>query len=333
MSTSTTQTLSELTSSGFKDLNPRSVDVIRQILTKDNFTAQLPALGVDGINNIYVRESTQATTTTFDVGDQVTESVVKDTKVTDECGRLVTQVSLDRKVAIGSNNREPWGRQLEGATWAMTQKWQDQAANGGGATDGDITGLTGLADGAGSGQKYTADTTTSGVAVALVHLDKIRELLQYPCDFFCMNEKLLIDIKVLMQSAGGIQTVEYQNPFASFNTVGATGSFEEIRNFRVPAYDGVPIFTNNYLGTETTSGGSGKYRIIAGSFAAGKGLEYFYPTTDDQGMRTALGVQIDPLHSKEDRDERFLRVVHMAGLSLYSTKAIAQGVNFKITNT
>lgn len=330
---STTLTLTNLTNSGFKDLNPRSVDVIRQILTKDNFTAQLPALGIDGIANYYVRETTQATTTVFDVGDAVTESKVVDTKTSDECGRLVTQVSLDRKVAIGSNLREPWGRQLEGATWVMTQKWQNQAANGGGSSDGDITGLTGLADGAGSSQKYTPGTSTSGIAVALVHLDKIREKLQYPCDFYVMNEKLVTDIKVLMQSAGGIQTIEYQNPFASFNTVGATGSYEEIRNFRVPAWDGVPIFTNNYLTTETTNSGSGKYRIIAGSFAPGKGLEYFYPITDDQGMRTALGVQIDPLHSKESYDERFLRVVHMAGLSLYSTKAIAQGVNFKITNS
>jgi len=331
--TSSTISLAQLTASGFKNLNPRAVDVIRQILTKDAFTAQIPAFGVSGIHNIYVRESTATTSYLQDIADAITETKAVDVKVTNEVGRIVTQVSLDRKVAIGHNNRNAWGRQIEAASWSMTQKWQNQVACGTGASEGNITGLEALADGAGATQKYTADTTTSGVALALVHLDKIKALCKYPVDYFVMNEALLIDFKVLCQAAGGIQTVELQNPFGSFNSMGITASYEEIPTVRVPAWDGVPLFVNNYLTTETTNGGASKYRIIAGSFAPGKGLEYFYPEIDDKGNRTALGVMIDPIHDKEGFDERFVRIVHMAGLSLHSTKAIAQGVNYKITNS
>lgn len=329
---STTLTLAQLTASGFQNLNPFAVDVIRQVLTKDNFTAQIPARGVSGIYNTYVRESTQVLAKTHAVAGTVSESVAVDVKTNDEVGRIISQISLDRKVAIGHNLTNPWGRQFQAGTWAMTQKWQNQVANGGGTAEKDISGLTKLADGAGSGQKYTPGTSTSGIALALVHLDKIKALLQYPCDFFVMNEKLFIDFKVLAQSAGGLRMEEYQRPFAVYGSDGRVLAFEE-QTVRVPTYDGVPIYINNYLGTETTKGGSGKYRIIAGSFEPGKGLEYFYPVTDDKGMPTALGIMVEPVQMKPDYDEKFVRVVHCAGLSLYSTKAIAHGINFKITNS
>ena len=88
----------------------------------------------------------------------------------------------------------------------------------------------------------------------------------------------------------------------------------------VNAFSSVPIFVNDYIDTETTGGLSGVTRITAGCLDEGVGLTGFIPA------RTGKLLEISPVVQHQDRDSVYRRLRLIAGLALYSTKALAQWI-------
>lgn len=313
---------------GSVNLNPLDMAIAQEFITTDQFTQLLPARPVSGIQNRYRRETVRPNVAPHHIDGTVCESVGKFTTVTDEVGRIMAQPKLDVKVARMANLADAFREQLSSVRWELVDKWGYYLINGNGQTspssdDGEIKGLKVLADALPATQRYTPGTTTSGVALQFIHLDKLRKLLQYRPDFYLMTEDHLIDLKALFINLGGVAMPEVMRPFTVFE-----GDRIVIQNRPVPAYGGIPIFTSNHIQVESTNGATGKYRIYAGSFEEGKGLEVFY----DQ-RNGAMGLEVEGIQMKEKKDDKFVRVRHMMGLSLRSTLSLACLVNMKITNT
>lgn len=307
---------------GAVQVDPLALDVIRKTII-DQFTSQLPIKSVPGIHNIYRRRGTTPTILVHDVGSIITEGYATATKVTDEVGVLLAQISLDRKVELGHNLKDAWEDQLDAYIPELRDKLSNQIINGTGATDGNFSGLKKLADTFGSAQKFTNSTTTSGVAIQFHHLDRIANLTRGSRKCFVMNKNIALDLKVLGLALGGNMWSQTMVPYAAINE----GGFWEIENRPVQAYNGIPIFVDDSCTTETTNGKSGKYRVYCVSLDESTGVSLFYPA-----KVPSMGMEIAPIQRKESYTESFLRLSWHIGLSAKSSQALAQGTNFKFTN-
>jgi len=319
-------TLANLATWGAKNANPVDLTLAQETIVIDQFTQQIPVSFVNGTENRYRREVTRVPVVPHHVGGTVCEGVGSFTPVTDQVGRLLAQIPLDKKIQAASNNVSQIRDQLQSTAWELAEKLGYYMINGNGGTtssDGEIKGLKILSDALPATQWYLPATSAAGVALQLIHLDKIRKLVKYPIDFYLMHSDLYIDYKDLAMAMGGNALGEVQRPFASF-----AGGSVVIQDRGVPAYDGIPIYTSDHIQTESCYGNPLKHRIYAGSFQQSKGLEMFFDPSN-----TTMGIQVDPVHTKEGSDEDFWRVRDMKGLSLRSTLSLSYGSNFKITNS
>lgn len=324
---STTMSLASLLASGMQDRNPMALEVLRRI-TFDQFTSQMPTKGINGVHNIYRRRGTTPLVKVHDVGGAVCEGTATSTVITDQVGRILAQPSIDRKVYTGANLIDAWIDQIQAFVPQIREKAADRIINGTGATDGDVIGLKKLASNFGSNQLFRSSTTTSGVAIKFHHLDRISNLVLGSNKFFLMHPNTALDLKVLGLALGGNTWGQTMIPYAVADGNGVIG----LMNKPVASYNGIPIFESNWMTTETTNGGSGKYRVLCGSFDDSDGVSMFYPQSDIDGP-TTLGMQILPAQQKESQDEKFVRIVWQFGISAKSTQSLAQGVNFKFTNS
>ena len=94
----------------------------------------------------------------------------------------------------------------------------------------------------------------------------------------------------------------------------------------VNSFSSIPIFVNDYIETETTGGFQGVTRITAGCFGQSVGLTGFIPA------RPGKLIETSPEVVHQDRDSVFRRLRLIAGLALYSTKALAQWVKLKASS-
>jgi len=324
---SSTLTLDQLLASGLQSVDPVLFTLGLATFTHDNFTRVIPAKPIDGIHDIYMRETTRPTVSLNSVSEAVTESQAVRTRYTKEVGHLHAQLSLDDKIIMGHNlgSGRAWPEQLDLAGLEIARKWGYYVAEGNASTDADIEGLRYLANNAGSSQKYVAATTTTGASLTTVILDKMLEKLAFKNQpaAFVMCQAHLTDYKQVVQANGALPTIEFQDDFGRFNSQAP---------LNIPSYAGVPIFTSDHIAVETTYSGGSKYRIYLVSLGP-QGLRYFYPKTDKRGRPTALGLTMDDIHRKEGYTEDILGIHHWAGLSLLSNLGIVHAVNVKITNT
>lgn len=329
MATSLTASLAEVLAYGGRNANPISLGIIKETIYQDTFlwSSLFPTKGIDGIINSYRRESTRPKVKTHNVGGTICESYATFHPVNDQIGRAIVQIPVDLKVLTSNNQTDFWGDQFLAASYEFSDYMQNNIINGTGDTDGEVIGLKKLVTGFGAGQKFVPSASTTGAAVQLLDLDRLASLVRYPRKFFLTHPNIAIDIKALGMAQGGNSWKDIMVKYAAPGTEGYV-TFDERP---VQAYNGIPIFESEWLGTETTYGGSAKYRILCGSFAPGKGLEFIYPNSFG-GRPASLGFQIDPRHTKENHDEDFIRARWSFGISCYSTRSLAQAVNYKFTN-
>lgn len=318
--------LAEMVTGGAHNRNPIEMTIAQEFITTDQFTALLPARPVVGNVNRYRRETQRVLTKPHHIDGTICEGVAKFTTVQDEVGRIIAQPALDWKVANHGTLADTWMEQFQSARWEIQEKWGYYLINGNGQTtsnDGEIKGLKVLADALSSDQLYNPSASTPGHAIQLVDLDILRERVKYPVDFYLTHPRILIDIKVHQLNMGGNTVEHVMMPFAYFGRGGQL----VIQNRPVPAYNGIPIYVSEHILPETTYDVGSKYRVYAGSFTEGKGLEVFFDPT-----KTTFGITMEKMDTDRTKDEYFVRIRHSMGLSLRSSVALAHMDNLKITN-
>ena len=286
--------------------------IIAEILAVDAFSRVLPFVLCGGKTLSYNRSLNTANTAKWiDVGDTVSKTPASITQVTASFGRIVADAEVDALEELTMSERTDQMRaQVEEKSRAIGRLWKQGLITGAGSS-GQIEGINTLVD---DDQFLDIATTTASV----ITFDGLEQLMAKvtakdgQVDFLLMNSSMLRAYRALVRStAGDVDniTLGFLDPIT-----GRQGSLT------VNGFNGVPIFVNDYVSTETTGGLSGVTRITAGCFGEGVGLSGFIPA------KVGKLVEVTPVVYDQDRDAMFRRMRLIAGLALYSTRALAQWV-------
>jgi hypothetical protein len=286
--------------------------IIAEIVAVDAFSRVLPFVLCGGKTLSYNRSlNTTDTAKWIDVGDTVSKTPASITQVTAPFGRIVADAEVDALEELTMSERTDQMRaQVEEKSRAIGRLWKQGIITGTG-TGGEITGVNTLVE---DDQILDiATTTASGITFdGLEQLMAMVTAKDGQVDFLLMNSAMLRSYRSLVRNTAG----EVDNITLGFldPVTGRQGSLT------VNGFNGVPIFVNDYVGTETTGGLSGVTRITAGCFGEAVGLTGFIPA------KVGKLVEVTPAMHDQDRDAVFRRLRLIAGLALYSSKALAQWV-------
>jgi len=289
--------------------------VISEILTVDAFSRVLPFVSVEGKNLVYNRSlNTASTAAWYDVGDTTNKTAASITQITASFGRIVADAEVDALEELTmSQVTDQMQAQMAEKSRAIGRLWKQGIITGNGS-GGQITGINTLVD---SNQILDIATTSA----SSISFDGLEQLLAKvtakdgQVDFILMNAAMLREYRALVRSAAGeVENVEvgFLDPLT-----GRKGSLT------VNSFSSIPIFVNDYVDTETTGGLSGVTRISAGCFGESVGLTGFIPA------KTGKLVEVSEDIPHQDRDSVYRRIRLIAGLALYSTKALAQWIKVK----
>ena len=301
-----------LAKAGLLSNNKLVQGVIAEILTVDAFARVLPFVTVEGKALAYNRSlNTASTAAWYDVGDTVNKTAASITQITTNFGRIVADAEVDSLEELTmSEVTDQMTAQIQEKSRAVGRLWKQGIITGSGSS-GQITGINSLCD---SGQLLDIATTSA----SSISFDGLEQLLAQvtakdgQVDFIIMNSAMLRSYRALVRANSN----EAENIEVGFldPITGQKGSLT------VNAFSSVPIFVNDYIDTETTGGLSGVTRITAGCLDEGVGLSGFIPA------RTGKLLEISPVIQHQDRDSVYRRLRLIAGMALYSTKALAQWI-------
>lgn len=217
---------------------------------------------------------------------------------------------IDIAQGIGSNaGNNVVDLQIAAKAKAIGREYQRMLVAGDAAAPGvNVTGVTndgefsGLIKLIGSDAAFAAQKLDK--ANAALTLDMLDELIfavtSGDAEFIMANGLAVRKILSLLRAAGGVTMTE-QN------------------GIQVPAWNGVPIYRNDYIGTDFVGGTAGNQtHVIAGTFDDGSRTKGLAGVTPADG-----GVSMTPLGESQTADVTKFRVKMYATAAVHSTKAIA----------
>jgi len=159
----------------------------------------------------------------------------------------------------------------------------------------------------------TVDSGTDGGALSFSFLDQLLDLVtdkDGQVDYILMPARTLRSYKALLRALGGTSPGD-----TSITVVGADGEDRTIL-----AYDGVPIFRNDYIPTDVTKGATANTTTVyAGTFDDGSRSHGIAGLTSDVDS----GMSVVDVGESETKDEHIWRVKWYTSLALFSEKGLA----------
>lgn len=304
--------------------------VIESIVTVNRMFEVLPFDGIDGNALKYNREAALGPVATVGVGD--TDGVIgssasagsnlserqsaKDAATFSEVTASLTTIMGDAEVnglidaTRSSDGNDQTEVQIASKAKSAGRKYQDMLINGDG-TNETFPGLLALV----AASQTVSATGGSGDALAFETIDEVMDRVvdkDGQVDYIAMNQRTIRSYKSLLRGLGG----------ASINEV-----VELPSGATVPAYSGTPIFRNDYIPTNQTTGGNNTTTtFFAGTLDEG-GRQYGI-----SGLTAAMasGIKVVDVGESETKDERIWRVKWYSGLALFSELGLAAATG--ITN-
>lgn len=283
--------------------------IIENIITVNRMFEALPFDSIEGNALAYNRENALGDVimagvgTTFS-GAAAGKAAATFTNVTSGLTTIMGDAEVNGLIQAtrSGDGNDQTTTQIASKAKSAGRKYQDQMINGDG-TGNNMTGLITLVPAA---QKTTP--STNGDALSFLLLDTVMDMVvdkDGQVDYLQMPARTLRSYRALLRALGG----------ASINEVVEMPSGAE-----VPAYNGVPIFRNDYIPVNQTQGSSTTCTtVFAGTFDDGSRKYGIAGLTAEK----ALGIQVVDVGEKEDADEHIWRVKWYCGLALFSEKGIA----------
>jgi len=221
--------------------------------------------------------------------------------------KLIGDVESDGLVEVQGSTVEELMQQVNRKAKAVGRLFQQGMATGTG-TSPSMNSLHTLVD----ATQYTA--ASAGQALAFTLLDDVLSLVTLDApDFLMMPKRTFFAYRALMRSANMVTPDYIKDQF------GSNGLY-------VADYDGIPVFRNDFLSVaETANGaaltGGALTSIYAGCFDDGsksKGIAAIYPE------KSAAGVVIENVGSKETEDTKIIRIKQYANLANFGIKGLAR---------
>lgn len=283
--------------------------IIENIITINRMYDVLPFDGIDGNSLAYNRENALGDVIMAGVGTTFSgagagKSAATFSKVNSNLTTIMGDAEVNGLIQAtrSSDGNDQTAVQIASKAKSAGRKFQDQLINGTG-TGNEFMGLIQLCP---TSQKITTGVNGAGLSFDL--LDQVMDAVTDKdgvVDYLTMHARTLRTYKGLLRALGG----------ASINEVVELPSGAE-----VPAYSGVPIFRNDYIPTNQTTGtSSNTTTIFAGTFDDGSRTHGIAGLT----ASNASGIQVVDVGEAEDKDEHIWRVKWYCGLALFSEKGVA----------
>lgn len=283
--------------------------IIENIITINRMYDVLPFDGIDGNSLAYNRENALGDVIMAGVGTTFSgagagKSAATFSKVNSNLTTIMGDAEVNGLIQAtrSSDGNDQTAVQIASKAKSAGRKFQDQLINGTG-TGNEFMGLIQLCP---TSQKITTGANGAGLSFDL--LDQVMDAVTDKdgvVDYLTMHARTLRTYKGLLRALGG----------ASINEVIELPSGAE-----VPAYSGVPIFRNDYIPTNQTTGtSSNTTTIFAGTFDDGSRTHGIAGLT----ASNASGIQVVDVGEAEDKDEHIWRVKWYCGLALFSEKGVA----------
>lgn len=282
--------------------------VIENVITINRFYQLLPFTEIEGNALAYNRENALGDAQFSGVGTTITaKAPATFTAVTSSLTTLLGDAEVNGLIqATRSNVTDQKAVQVGSKAKSVGRKYQDSMINGDGTADS-FPGLLSLVD---ASQIITANAGAgNGDVISFAYLDQLIDLVtdkDGQVDYLLMNARPLRAYLALLRALGG----------ASISDVVTLPSGEQ-----VPAYRNIPIFRNDYIPTNQTTGTSTNCTtVFAGTLDDGSMTHGISGLT---AMNDQAGMQIDEVGISETKDETITRVKWYCGMALYSLRGLA----------
>lgn len=303
--------------------------VIENVITVNRMYEVLPFEGITGNALAYNRENVLGAVATTGVGT-ADGTIGAGASGTNDTERLAaknaatfTQVTSSLTTILGdaevngliqatrsSDGNDQTAVQIASKAKSAGRKYQDMLVNG----DGNNFTFEGLISLCAAGQTIAA-TGGNGDALGFGVLDELLDTVldkDGTVDYFAMHARTIRSYNALLRGLGGASisdTITLPS--------GAT----------VPAYRQTPIFRNDYIPIDQTTGGSSTTTtIFAGTLDDGSRQHGIAGLTAED----MAGMQVVDVGESENKDEHIWRVKWYCGLALFSEKGLAMATG--ITN-
>lgn len=296
--------------------------VIENIITVNRMFEVLPFDGIEGNALAYNRENVLGAVATVGVGDtdgvigagasgganlaarQAAKDAATFTQVTSSLTTILGDAEINGLIqATRSDMTDQTGTQIASKAKSAGRKYQDQFITGDG-TNFTFVGLLTLCV---AGQTVGA-TGANGDALSFETMDEMLDLVidkDGEVDYITMNVRTTRAFRALLRGLGG----------ASISDV-----IELPSGSTVPAYLGVPIFRNDFIPTnQTTGANTTTTTIFAGNLDDGSRTIGLAGLTASE----AAGIHVVDVGESETKDERIWRIKWYCGLALFSEKGLA----------
>lgn len=280
--------------------------VIENIVTVNPIYEVMPFMGIEGNALAYNRENALGDSQFLGVGGTITaKSAATFTAVTSSLTTLIGDAEVNGLIqATRSDFADQTAVQVASKAKSIARKYQDAMINGDGTADS-FTGLLALTPASQKGLLSGAN----GSNLTFEILDEIIDLVKDKdgqCDFMMMPSRTRRAYFALLRSLGGAG-------------IGESTTLPSGR--KVPVYNGVPIFVNDFIPVNQVKGTSGAIctSIFAGTFDDGSGL---HGISGLSALRD-FGVSVKNIGEKEAADEEITRVKFYCGFANFSQLGIA----------
>lgn len=278
--------------------------VIENVITVNPFFDMLPFEGIEGNALKYSRENALGDVQVAGVGSTITaKNPATFTEVTSSLTTIIGDAEVNGLIqATRSNKVSQKATQIASKAKSVGRKFQDMLINGSGASN-EFSGLLSLVD-----SSKIVSAGTNGANLDFGFLDQLLDLVtdkDGQVDFLMMNRRTIRAYKALLRALGG----------ASINEV-----VEMPSGAKVPVYNGIPIFSNDWIPTNQTKGtATTATTVFAGTFDDGSMTHGIAGLTASD----AAGIQIQDVGASETKDEEITRVKWYCGLANYNLNGLA----------
>lgn len=305
----TTQTLAEAA----KLINNEIVQGVAQdIISINPFYGLLPFKGFAGQDLVYNRENALGDVQMLAVGGTITARAASTrTKLTVSPTKIIGDAVVDELVMDTSTSAgvDEMAIEISSKAKSVGRRFQDGMVNDDGA-GANMNSMHTLCDAA----QYT--TASAGQALSFDLLDELMQLVTAKdgaVDFIIMPKRTMRAYRALVRALGGVAE----------NVVVELG---DGTSKRVPAYNGIPVFVNDYLSvTETANGAAlttgALASVYAGCFDDGSskvGIAGIYPSA------SGIGIKVQPIANPETKDEQINRIKWYTNFALFNRRGLAR---------
>lgn len=296
--------------------------LIEGIVKVNQMFEALPFDSIEGNALAYNRENTLGPVATVGIGDddgtigsdatsgdnQAERQAAKDpatfTRVTSNLTTIMGDAEVNGLIQVtrSGDGNDQTVTQIASKAKSAGRKYQNLLINGD-SSDYSFPGLLTLCS-----ASQEVDTGVNGSQLTFEILDEMMDLVvdkDGAVDWITMHARTRRSYRKLLRSLGG----------ATIGDVVELPSGAE-----VDAYNGIPMFRNDYIPVNQTKGGSSATStIMAGTFDDGSRAHGIAGLTASE----MAGIQVVDVGESETKDEHIWRVKWYVGLALFSEKGLA----------